>query len=58
MFSVISIIFAIQSTRPKVTEGNFSKQDVVDKKVNLLFFGNFHQYPTRVQLGYENHDER
>jgi predicted metal-dependent HD superfamily phosphohydrolase len=42
-FSVISIIFAIQSTRPKVTEGEFSKEDVAQKKVNLLFFGNFHQ---------------
>lgn len=45
LFSVISIIFAIQSTRPKVTEGKFSKQDVENKKVNLLFFGNFHQVP-------------
>lgn len=42
-FSVISIIFAIQSTRPKVTEGQFTKEDVKEKKVNLLFFGNFHQ---------------
>jgi predicted metal-dependent HD superfamily phosphohydrolase len=42
-FSVISIIFAIQSTRPKVTEGEFTKDDVAQKKVNLLFFGNFHQ---------------
>ena len=42
-FSVISIIFAIQSTRPKVTEGEFTKEDVAQKKVNLLFFGNFHQ---------------
>ena len=42
-FSVISIIFAIQSTRPKVTEGQFTKKDVKEKKVNLLFFGNFHQ---------------
>lgn len=45
LFSVVSIIFAIQSTRPKVTEGKFTKKDVVDKKVNLLFFGNFHQVP-------------
>ena len=42
-FSVVSIIFAIQSTRPKVTEGQFTKEDVKQKKVNLLFFGNFHQ---------------
>jgi len=42
-FSVVSIIFAIQSTRPKVTEGEFTKEDIAQKKVNLLFFGNFHQ---------------
>ncbi len=42
-FSLISIIFAIQSTRPKVTEGEFTKDDVKQKKVNLLFFGNFHK---------------
>lgn len=47
LFSVVSIIFAIQSTRPKVTEGKFSEKDVVDKKVNLLFFGNFHQVPLK-----------
>lgn len=44
-FSVVSIVFAIQSTRPKVTEGQFTKEDVAQKKVNLLFFGNFHQMP-------------
>lgn len=43
--SVITIIFAILSTRPKVTKGVFSKQDIVDKKVNLLFFGNFYKMP-------------
>ena len=45
LFSVASIIFAIQSTRPKVTEGQFSREDVEKRKVNLLFFGNFHQVP-------------
>ena len=43
--TVISIIFAILSTRPKVTSGTFSQQDVDNKKVNLLFFGNFHKMP-------------
>jgi predicted metal-dependent HD superfamily phosphohydrolase len=45
MFSVVSIIFAILSTRPKVTSGTFTQQDVADKKVNLLFFGNFYKMP-------------
>jgi predicted metal-dependent HD superfamily phosphohydrolase len=45
MFSVVSIIFAILSTRPKVTSGTFSKQDIDERKVNLLFFGNFYKMP-------------
>ncbi len=44
-FSVVSIIFAILSTRPKVTSGKFTRQDIEDKKVNLLFFGNFFKMP-------------
>ncbi len=45
MFSVLSIIFAILSTRPKVTSGTFTRKDIEDKKVNLLFFGNFYKMP-------------
>lgn len=43
VFTVISIILSILATRPNVTRGKFTKQDVADKKVNLLFFGNFHK---------------
>jgi len=43
MFTVASIILSILATRPNVTEGKFTKEDVANKKVNLLFFGNFHQ---------------
>jgi predicted metal-dependent HD superfamily phosphohydrolase len=43
--SVITIVFAILSTRPKVTKGIFTRQDIEDKKVNLLFFGNFYKMP-------------
>jgi predicted metal-dependent HD superfamily phosphohydrolase len=43
IFTVASIILSILATRPNVTEGKFSKEDVANKKVNLLFFGNFHQ---------------
>ena len=45
LFSVVSIIFAILSTRPKVTSGTFTRQDIAEKKVNLLFFGNFYKMP-------------
>ena len=41
--TVASIVLSVLATRPNVTKGKFSKQDVADKKVNLLFFGNFHQ---------------
>ena len=41
--SVMTIIFAILSTKPNVTKTNFTKQDISERKVNLLFFGNFHQ---------------
>ncbi|PXY42622.1 phosphohydrolase [Flavobacterium cheongpyeongense] len=43
--SVITIIFAILSTRPKVTSGIFTREDVEAKKVNLMFFGNFYKMP-------------
>ena len=42
-FTVASIVLSILATRPNVTEGKFTKEDVANKKVNLLFFGNFHQ---------------
>ena len=43
IFSVVSMIMAVVATRPNITSGKFSKKDVEDKKVNLLFFGNFHK---------------
>jgi len=39
---LITIIFAILSTRPKISSGKFSKEDIHNKKINLLFFGNFY----------------
>lgn len=39
--SVVSMIFAIQSTRPKVIKKRFTIKDIREGKVNLLFFGNF-----------------
>lgn len=45
MFSVIVIIFAILSTRPKINSGSFTREGIQRREVNLLFFGNFHQMP-------------
>ncbi len=43
LFSITSMIMSVLATRPNVTSGEFNKEDVKDKKVNLLFFGNFHK---------------
>ncbi|MDP5170215.1 MAG: DUF5706 domain-containing protein [Bacteroidia bacterium] len=38
-----TIVFAILATRPKVSSGKFERKDILDKKTNLLFFGNFYK---------------
>ena len=43
VFSVVSMVLAVLATRPNVTQGEFTKEDVKQRKVNLLFFGNFHK---------------
>jgi hypothetical protein len=40
-----AMVFAILSTRPKVTSGTFTREDILNRRVNLLFFGNFHHVP-------------
>lgn len=39
------IVFAVFVTRPKVTTGIFTREDINLKKTNLLFFGNFFNMP-------------
>jgi predicted metal-dependent HD superfamily phosphohydrolase len=39
---LITIVFAILATRPNVSSGKFTPDDIKEKKTNLLFFGNFH----------------
>lgn len=39
---VVSIVFGILATRPNVSHGRFTREDISAKKTNLLFFGNFH----------------
>lgn len=47
LFSICSMVLSILATRPNITSGQFSKEDVNQKKVNLLFFGNFHKMSLR-----------
>lgn len=41
--SVITVVIAILATRPKLTEGTFTREDIQRKETNLLFFGNFYK---------------
>ena len=41
--SLITLVYAILVTRPKITAGIFTEEDIKEKKANLLFFGNFHR---------------
>lgn len=51
LVSVTTIVISIIATRPKVNEGTFSRQDILDKKTNLLFFGNFYK------AGFEDYND-
>ena len=42
-FSIVSMVLSVLATRPNITSGKFTKEDVEKRRVNLLFFGNFHQ---------------
>lgn len=37
-----AMILATLSTRPNISKGRFTREDILNKKSNLLFFGNFH----------------
>ncbi len=39
---MMAIVYATLSTKPKVTEGRFTREDIEQKRSNLLFFGNFY----------------
>ena len=40
--SLAAIVFSILATRPNVSSGKFTRDDIEKKRTNLLFFGNFH----------------
>ena len=42
---LLTIVFAVLATRPVITMGRFSREDILSKNTNLLFFGNFHKMP-------------
>lgn len=42
MVCLTAIILATLSTRPKITEGRFTRKDIENRTSNLLFFGNFY----------------
>jgi hypothetical protein len=41
--SLIAMTFSILSTRPSIPRGTFTPEQLAEKKVNLLFFGNFYK---------------
>ncbi|WP_306639751.1 Pycsar system effector family protein [Sanyastnella coralliicola] len=42
IFSIITIIISILSTIPKTTHGKLTREQVINREGNLIFFGNFH----------------
>lgn len=43
LVGVVCMIMSVIATRPNITGGTFTKEDVANKEVNLTFFGNFHK---------------
>jgi HD superfamily phosphodiesterase len=43
LVAVTTIVISILSTRPKMSGGKFTEEDIKNKKTNLLFFGNFYK---------------
>ncbi|MCB0517982.1 MAG: HD domain-containing protein [Lewinellaceae bacterium] len=40
---VVAIVLATLATRPKITEGKITHEDIEARRANLLFFGNFYE---------------
>ncbi|MDR2236850.1 MAG: DUF5706 domain-containing protein [Chryseobacterium sp.] len=43
--NVMSMLFSLLATRPNLSSGKFRQKDLEDKKVNLMFFGNYYKMP-------------
>ncbi len=40
---ITAIILATMATKPKITQGLFTREDIEKRRANLLFFGNFYK---------------
>ena len=47
---VVTTVFAVLTTKPKISKGVFTADQIHNREVNLLFFGNFHK------MGYESYE--
>lgn len=47
---VVTTVFAVLTTKPKISKGVFTADQIHNREVNLLFFGNFHS------MGYESYE--
>ncbi len=59
--SLATMVIAILATRPSVPDGRYTDEELKSKKVNLLFFGNFHKmdldsYSSGMKLMMEERD--
>ncbi len=45
LVNITTIIFSVLATRPKILNGQFSQEDIDQRKINLLFFGHFSRMP-------------
>jgi len=41
--NIVTIIYSVLATRPGIQKGTFTKDEVEQKKVNLLFFGSYYK---------------
>ena len=46
-----TIVFAVLTTRPKVSKNDITEEQMNNKEVNLLFFGHFHQLEVKAYEG-------
>lgn len=43
--NIFTIFFSLLATRPNLSSGKYSQKDLEEKKVNLIFFGNYYNMP-------------
>lgn len=48
---LITVVFAVLTTRPKISRGVFTREQVARREANLLFFGNFTKWTSPHMTG-------